>query len=160
MRQRFCVFLVVYLLLFFARVSGQNMTGFQSFGKNELKIRWIKTAYSGQGIRPWWIGNIMRPRYTSVFSRSGVMMPDMEWKSPFQKGVEFYLSFRQSEPEFYSIKALPAPVSSSCYASNLGLFCRKEMQLEKITKLPLRFRIGSLEYVNYLEGKPNALKPQ
>lgn len=39
------------------------------------------------------------------------------------------------------------------YSKNLSFLCRKELQIEKITKLPLRFRLGSLEQVNLLEGK-------
>lgn len=46
-------------------------------------------------------------------------------------------------------------ISSDYYTKNMGFMCKKELQLEKTTKIPLRFRLGSLNYVNYLEGKKN-----
>ena len=39
-------------------------------------------------------------------------------------------------------------------------FCRIESSLEKKSGLPLRFRLGSLEYANWLEGKTPAPGPQ
>lgn len=51
------------------------------------------------------------------------------------------------------------PLLKSYEVQSLSFFCRKEWQFEKATSIPLRIRLGSLEYTNYLEQKPNALKP-
>lgn len=50
-------------------------------------------------------------------------------------------------------------ISADFYTQNFGFFCKKELQFEKATKIPLRFRLGSLQHNDYLEQKPNAVNP-
>lgn len=50
--------------------------------------------------------------------------------------------------------------TASCYPNSLGIICKTELKLDKITRIPIRFRLGSLDYVNWMEQKPNAIKPQ
>jgi hypothetical protein len=44
-------------------------------------------------------------------------------------------------------------IPANYYNTRLGFMCKKEWQLEKKTKIPFRFRLGSLAYTNMLEGK-------
>ncbi len=44
-------------------------------------------------------------------------------------------------------------IPSNFHLKSFGFFCHKELQFEKATKIPFRFRLGSMDYVNQLEGK-------
>lgn len=44
-------------------------------------------------------------------------------------------------------------ISQDFYTHNFGFFCKQELRVEKATKIPLRFRLGSLQQCNYYEGK-------
>lgn len=51
------------------------------------------------------------------------------------------------------------PLPQNFYKQGLPFVCRQELRLQKLTALPLCFRMGSKDYVDYLEKKPNAAKP-
>ncbi|MBK9487115.1 MAG: hypothetical protein IPO01_18600 [Chitinophagaceae bacterium] len=58
-------------------------------------------------------------------------------------------------PVLYLNSLSHSVIAADFYTCNFGYFCKKELQFEKATKIPLRFRLGSLQYNDYLEGKPN-----
>lgn len=62
------------------------------------------------------------------------------------------LALHDSSNQKISLKVLP----QNFYTQNLGFFCKKEIQLQKMTSTNLFIRLGSKEYVDYLERKPNA----
>lgn len=47
-------------------------------------------------------------------------------------------------------------VSPNFYVNNLGFFCKQELKFQAATKIPLKFRIGSVQYCDRMEGKINA----
>jgi hypothetical protein len=53
-----------------------------------------------------------------------------------------------------SIKTIPIHLlPSNYYATNLGFFCKKEIAVEKTIKFPVKFRLGSVQYCDAMEGK-------
>lgn len=44
-------------------------------------------------------------------------------------------------------------IPENYYSSNLAFFCKKEIQLEEITSIPFKFRLGSMQQCDRLEGK-------
>jgi hypothetical protein len=40
--------------------------------------------------------------------------------------------------------------------NNLGFFCKQELKLQSVTRVPFKFRLGSVQYCDRMEGKKNA----
>lgn len=89
---------------------------------------------------------------------SGLSIPELHTKKPQ------YSFSRMSVLNWYSI---PSPNRQSLvtqspnarlelskdYYQHLGFFCKIEIQMERQAKMPVRFRLGEVGYVNKLEGK-------
>ena len=44
-------------------------------------------------------------------------------------------------------------VSPNFYVKNLGFFCKQELKFEAATGIPFKFRLGSVQYCDRMEGK-------
>ncbi len=158
MQQRIYFFLVVFLLIFNGVGMGQGIGNKQDGLSIDNKL-------------------VMQSSYAAKYNepRQAIVQGFKNWEppkkitgsfvfrdKPYQPKIEIRSYFgMDSFAEYFKSSAL-LPVSSavlpSCYTGHLGFFCKKELQLEKLTMVPLRIRLGSLDYVNWLEQKPNAVR--
>lgn len=151
MRQRYCYFLVVFVLLFYGK----------SFSQPEPL--YIKRPINYEALKNFDFEKQLKLDYQGSKDTSKTQRPA---RRPFNCW-EHFTELIQLQPKAKDSLCLPIiksylhqPLPQNFYSNNLSFFCKKELQIEKITSVPLRFRLGSLDYVNYLEQKPNAIKVQ
>lgn len=140
MPQRYFFSVVVFIFLFCGEILGQE--------KNVEKIPVFIDNYTnykgflvGQAVN----GYLIKTPEKSVVSRfNSLKLYPGCGNVPTETRLFIPLNLTQS--------VLP----SEYYVNNLSFFCRKEWQIEKATSIPLRFRLGSLQYTDYLEQKPNS----
>jgi hypothetical protein len=66
-----------------------------------------------------------------------------------------YRSYKDSLPFVSPSAVLPR----NFYNQHLGYFCKKESMLQSKTGINIFLRLGSKNYVDFLEKKPNSLNP-
>jgi len=67
--------------------------------------------------------------------------------------AKFYFN---TSPAFPLVK-----IAGNFYTENMGFFCKKELALQKFTSIPIKFRLGSVQYCDAMEGKNNLhVKPE
>lgn len=56
-------------------------------------------------------------------------------------------------PCLWSLRQATAAAPQIYSYHDLGIFCKLEVQLEKAARLPIKIRLGDVQYVDWLEGK-------
>ena len=137
MLQRLILFLVVFMLTFLGDSSAQVKT-------------WSDSRYLYQN--------------EHLMPHVGIRTPQSVASNPVHYTENHSVKINDSNQATnnnrlteYTIVNTPAAAN---YLDRLGFFCRQELRLDKLTPMPIRFRLGSMEYVNYLEQKPNSMKPR
>ena len=88
-----------------------------------------------------------------LFYKAGNIIHTLNNESNFYKSFSSEILNKNYSNHKNQIVLKTQSIDQGFYHNNLGFFCKKEIQLEKISLVPLRFRLGSLDYVNWLEGK-------
>jgi hypothetical protein len=135
MAERFFCLVVVLIFLSCGEIFGQSKPVEKFFKKDSV-------YYFG--------------KYNACFLQNNVKLYDTLNSRP-----EISLIFNSAIlPNPLSASIRPNPFEKKSYRQPLSFFCRKEWQFEKATSIPLRLRLGSVDYTDYLEQKPNAPRPK
>jgi hypothetical protein len=142
MAKRFYSFIVVFLLIFPSPIISQQERIENNIKKTKSQL---VTLLSGNQLTSGIQGTVFREKiiFKNFFHTSRLTVP-----------------FDQSSEKMYKIMPVVlTPVPISFYSTHIGFICQQESKLEKWSPVPFRFRLGSPEYVNWMEQKPNAVRP-
>ena len=141
MVQRVSFYLVVLVLGFLPRVSGQQSS----------PVAFSLSDYLSSGY-----DSSQRGNYAPLSSRALTEnKQNKNWTNRFSLSVKFLKEIEQTQ-DLLPLQPAHAPISGArewrgIVVKNYSFFCRQEYRFQKATGVPLRFRLGSLDYVNWLE---------
>lgn len=87
----------------------------------------------------------------TAFSQVGLSTDNHVGKSDFISFAEGIAAIDLPREKSDIAQKMPVPLVYSY--DKLAFFCKVDVQLENAVKFPVKFRLGSVEYVDYLEGK-------
>ena len=168
MRYRWCNVFIIFIVVLLIAVSG-NIFGQLVPEKVKLPLNDRLSGILSFG-NQFKLGHNLQKNTEDVFSSRGcftaLSTPDSIYflQKNCWKNLKFIRIYRDSITKtqnkiIQSPYLLNTPGIKNNYVNELPFFCKKEYQIEKATSIPLRFRLGSLNYTNYLEQKPNSIKP-
>ena len=74
--------------------------------------------------------------------------------NPLSNSSLYFQSLNWSTRNIYPTTSATAPVMPKVYNfDDLGFFCKVEVLMEKKTKMPIKIRLGEVQYVERMEGK-------
>jgi hypothetical protein len=65
----------------------------------------------------------------------------------------FATSTKSAQSILFASQTSPAPFYNRYSVETLPFFCKLEVKLERAVKIPVKFRLGDVQYVDRLEGK-------
>jgi hypothetical protein len=99
--------------------------------QNQVNITLGRVIFSAEKVAP--VSMYKLPKKLPTVGYHGVSHPKMAIQRVFQA------------------PSVVSTINNNYYTQRFGFFCRRELELEKMTKVPLRFRLGSLDYCNKIE---------
>jgi hypothetical protein len=136
---RYC-FICLFALFFVKQgVYAQNTARYLLWPAKEAK----NPAFAGQNDV-----KVLLPLANSSLTQPNFQANEQYFQALLQPRQALPVVFRANNPAV-AVAALP----SNFYASCLGWVCKQELKMDRKTALPLRFRLGSKEQVDWLEGK-------